>query len=369
MSKTNRAIKYRIYPTKEQKVMFAKTFGCCRKVWNLMLADKIDSYKNTGKFIKTTPAQYKADYPYLREVDSLALANVQINLQNAFSNHFSKTRKKRNRFPKFKSAKLSRKSYTTNNQHGTVAIVDGRYIKLPKVGTVKAVIHRAVFESWILKSATISMEPDGSYYVSVLYEYTEDIKPAVGNKAVGLDYKSDGLYASSEGEVCGMPHYYRKNQPRLAKEQRKLKHKKKGSANWKKQQKRIAKVYKKIANRRKDFLHKKSTEIANQYDIVCVEELDMKAMSNKGFGNGKATLDNGYGMFLGMLEYKLRDRGKTFVRIDKWYPSSQVCSSCGARQSIPLNERVYNCPHCGMVLDRDLNAARNIKSEGLRLIA
>lgn len=365
----NKAVKYRVYPTMEQQIMFAKTFGCCRKVWNLMLADKIESWRASGKFVRTTPAQYKADYTYLKEVDSLALANVQINLQNAFSSCFSKTRKKRNRFPKFKSAKHSRRAYTTNNQSGTIVIIDGQFIKLPKVGKVKAVIHRTVPESWALKSATVSMEPDGSYYVSVLYEYEADIKPAAGNRAVGLDYKSDGLYASSDGRVCGMPHYYRESQPKLAKEQKKLKHKQKGSSNWKKQQKRIAKVHRKIANQRKDFLHKKSTEIVNQYDIVCVEDLDMKAMSNKGFGNGKATLDNGYGMFLDMLAYKLHDRGKTLVRIDKWYPSSQLCSSCGARQAMPLSGRVYTCPNCGMVLDRDINAALNIKAEGLRLTA
>ena len=134
---TNRAIKYRVYPTTEQSVMFAKTFGCCRKVYNLMLSDKIESYKSTGKFVTVTPAKYKKDYLYLKEIDSLALANVQLNLQSAFKNHFSKSRKKNNGFPKFKSTKHSRKSYTTNNQKGTVAIIDNQYIKLPKIGKVK----------------------------------------------------------------------------------------------------------------------------------------------------------------------------------------------------------------------------------------
>lgn len=139
----NRAIRYRIYPTTEQIILFAKTFGCCRKVYNLMLSDKIDGYKKTGKFQTVTPAMYKKDHPYLKEVDSLALANVQLNLQKAFKNRFSKTRKKKNGFPRYKSAKHCRKSYTTNNQKGTVAIVDNSYIKLPKVGKVKAVIHSA----------------------------------------------------------------------------------------------------------------------------------------------------------------------------------------------------------------------------------
>lgn len=154
----NKAIKYCIYPTTEQSIMFSKTFGCCRKVYNLMLSDKIEGYKATGKFPTVTPAKYKKDYPYLKEVDSLALANKQMDLQAAFRSTFSKSRKKKNGFPRFKSAKHSRKSYTTNNQKGTVAIMDKRYIKLPKVGKVKAVIHCIPDDNWIIKSATISQE-------------------------------------------------------------------------------------------------------------------------------------------------------------------------------------------------------------------
>ena len=157
----NKAIKYRVYPTTEQKMMFAKTFGCCRKVYNLMLSDKIEGYQATGKFPTVTPAKYKTDYPYLKEVDSLALANAQLNLQSAFRNCFSKSRKKKTGFPKYKSAKHSRKSYTTNNQKGTVSIIDDKYIRLPKIGKIKAVIHRSPDNDWIIKSATVSQESDG----------------------------------------------------------------------------------------------------------------------------------------------------------------------------------------------------------------
>ena len=222
----NKAVKYRIYPTTEQSIMFSKTFGCCRKVYNLMLSDKIESYKATGKFAPVTPAKYKKDYPYLKEVDSLALANKQMDLQEAFRNCFSKSRKKKNGFPKFKSAKHSRKSYTTNNQNGTVAIIDNRYIKLPKVGKVKAVIHRIPDDNWVVKSATVSQESDGKYYVSVLFEFDENKNEntyiADKTNAIGLDYASDGLYVDSNGNV-GMNHkYYRESQDKLAKEQRKL---------------------------------------------------------------------------------------------------------------------------------------------------
>lgn len=193
----NKAIKYRIYPTTEQSIMFAKTFGCCRKIYNLMLTDKIAYYKATGKSIQVAPAQYKDEYPYLREVDSLALANVWMNLQAAFHNTFSKSRKKKNGFPRFKSRK-ARNSYTTNNQKGTVAIIDDKYIKIPKIGKVKAVIHRKANADWKLKSATISRESDGSYYISILYEFERVVtKVAKSKNAIGLDYKSDMMLCVS----------------------------------------------------------------------------------------------------------------------------------------------------------------------------
>ena len=373
----NSAIKYRLYPTSEQKIMFAKTFGCCRKVYNLMLAEKIESYKTTGKFVAVTPAKYKKDFPYLKEVDSLALANVQLNLQSAFKNHFDKHRRKKTGFPKFKSAKHSRKSYTTNNQNGTVAIIDNRYIRLPKIGKIKAVIHRVPGTDWKLKSATVSCDSDGKYYVSVLFEYENSASTYVvdENNAIGMDYASDGLYVDDKGNVGTNHKFYRESHKKLVKEQRRLSRKKgsrKGeykSHNYLKQQRKVNRIHTHIANQRKDHLHKISTEIANQYDIVCVESLNMRNMSNSGFGNGKATLDNGYGMFLDMLEYKLANRGKYLVKVDKWYPSSQICHCCGKRhpEMKDLKIRTMRC-ECGYVMDRDRNAAMNIKKEGLRIL-
>ena len=373
----NSAIKYRLYPTSEQKIMFAKTFGCCRKVYNLMLSEKIESYKTTGKFVAVTPAKYKKDFPYLKEVDSLALANVQLNLQSAFRNHFDRNRRKKTGFPKFKSAKHSRKSYTTNNQNGTVAIIDNRYIRLPKTGKVRAVIHRVPGTDWKLKSATVSCSSDDRYYVSVLFEYENSVSAYVAdeNNAIGMDYASDGLYVDDKGNIGTNHKFYRESHKKLAKEQRKLSRKKgsrKGedkSHNYLKQQRKVNRIHTHIANQRKDNLHKISAEIANQYDIVCVENLNMRNMSNRGFGNGKATLDNGYGMFLDMLEYKLANRGKYLVKVDKWYPSSQICHCCGKRhpEMKDLRIRTMRC-ECGYVMDRDRNAAMNIKKEGLRIM-
>ncbi len=373
---TNKAIKYRIYPTIEQSVMFAKTFGCCRKVYNLMLNDKIESYKSTGKFVSVTPAKYKKDYPFLKEVDSLALANAQLNLQSAFKSCFDKSLKKKNGFPKFKSAKHSRKSYITNNQDGTIALTD-KAIKLPKIGLVKTVVHRKPDSDWIIKSATISQESDGTYYVSVLFAYETNENDYVADitNAIGLDYASDGLYVDNKGNVGTNHKYYRESHKKLAKQQRKLsrmqgsKKNETKSNNYMKQLKKVNRIHRHIANQRMDNLHKISTEIANQYDVVCVENLNMRSMANHGFGNGKATTDNGYGMFLSMLEYKLADRNKYLVKIDKWYPSSQTCHCCGTihPEMKDLTVRRIKC-ECGLEFDRDQNAAINILREGLRIL-
>ena len=274
-------------------------------------------------------------------MDSLALANVQLNLQSAFKSCFDKSRKKQNRFPKFKSYKRSRRAYTTNNQHGTVALTDNS-IRLPKIGYVKAVIHRKPDSEWTLKSATISQESDGRYYASVLFEFDKPHNTYVADKtnAIGLDYASGS----------------KKNEDK--------------SSNYMKQLHKVNRIHRHIANQRLDNLHKLSTEIANQYDVVCVETLDMKAMSNKGFGNGKATMDNGYGMFLEMLGYKLSDRNKYLIKVDKWYPSSQICHCCGTLhpEMKDLTNRTMKC-ECGLTISRDQNAAINILHEGLCILS
>ena len=377
MSVVNRAIKYRLYPTEEQGVFFAKTFGCVRKVYNLMLSDEISSYQDTGRFCKVAPAMYKEKYPFLKEADSLALANAWMNLQAAFSNFFGRKRKKKNGFPKFKSFKRSKRAYTTNNKNGTIAILEDS-IKLPKIKAVKAEIHRMPDDSWVLKSATISQDRDGKYYASVLFAFEEE-KPVYKidtHNAIGLDYASDGLYVDNNGNIGTNHKFYRESHAKLAKAQRRLsrmkgskKHEKK-SSNYLKQLRKVNKIHRHIANQRKDNLHKLSTEIANRYDVVCVEDLNMKAMSNEGFGNGKATMANGYGSFVSMLDYKLSDRNKYLIKVDKWYPSSQICHACGTLhpEMKDLKIRTMRCD-CGLVIGRDQNAAINILNEGLRILA
>ena len=367
----NKSIKYAIYPTKEQEIQINKTFGCCRFVYNQMLNVQMKRYHNGEKRLSKFSASsyctavFKNDYPFLKEVDKFALNNAVYNLDDAFVRYFDGKAE----HPKYKSKHKDKKSYTTNITNGNIEIGE-KAIKLPKLGNVKAKIHRKPKNDWILKSATISQDNDGKYYVSITFEYEPLRIIKEIDTSIGLDYKSDGLYVDSNGEICNMPHFHRLSEKKLAKAQRKLCCKKKGSNNYYKQKRRVSKIYKHVANQRKDYLHKKSFEIANQYDCVCVESLNMSSMANKGFGNGKATLDNGYGMFLTFLEYKLNDSGGCLVRIPKFFPSSQICSWCGFQNKGVKNLKIrkWACPYCGYKWDRDVNAAINIKKEGLRLL-
>ena len=369
----NKAFIYRIYPDKNQEQQLQKTFGCCRFVYNSILALQEERYKAGEKHLSKTEAnsycnrELKEEYPFLREVDKFALTNSIFHLDEGYRRFFLRLGK----HPKYKSKHKARRSYTTNITNHNIEIGE-RYIKLPKLGKVKAVIHRFPQDGWKIKSATITQNRDDTYQVSVLFSYEEQrgTVPVSSINTLGLDYKSDGLYTDSNGHFCDMPPYYRESSPRLAKAQRKLRHKKVGSRNYEKQQRRVARIHRHIANQRKDYLHQESTAIAKRYDCVCVEDLNMRTMANRGFGNGKSTLDNGYGMFLNMLEYKLQDRGKCFIKVSKFFPSSQVCHHCGMihPEMKDLRIRIMECS-CGCKADRDVNAALNIKTEGLRLLA
>lgn len=360
----NKAYKLRIYPTDEQKVLFAKTFGCVRFIYNRMLSDKIKHYEQTKKKLNNTPAQYKIEYPWLKEVDSLALANAQLNLQTAYNNFFSNPK---TGFPKFKSKHKNRKSYTTNNQKGSVRIKD-RYLKLPKVGLVRVKQHRNIPSDYILKSVTISQTPSGKYYASILFEYETQVQEQTLQSFLGLDFSMHELYKDSNGNEPEYPRYYRQAEKRLKREQRKLSLMKKGFNNRDKQRIKVAKLHEKIANQRKDFLHKQSRQITNVYDCVCVEDLDMKAMSQT-LNFGKSVHDNGWGMFVAFLQYKLEEQGKRLVKVDRFFASSQTCSCCGYKntETKNLSIRAWDCPECGTHHDRDVNAAINIKNEGMRI--
>lgn len=377
----NKAIRYRIYPNKEQKILLAKTFGCVRKVYNLMLSLQIMLHQMGRKKMSKTKMNnfcnnvLKEFYPYLREVDKFALTNAIYNLEDAFKNFFEG----RADFPKFKVKYKNELSYTTNITNNNIEIVN-KGIKLPKLGIVKASIHRTAPKEWVLKSATISRTPADEYYVSVLYEYENQVSQVEPVKILGLDYSSEHLFVDSTGFKLNYPRYYRQAEEKLAREQRKLSKmkedaKKRGQKledckNYQKQRVKVAKLHRKVANCRKDLLHKLSYIIAENYDAVAVEDIDMKAIA-QSLNLGKSTMDNGFGKFRDMLKYKLEDRGKQFVKVDRFFPSSQLCHCCGYKNPAvkDMHVREWDCPDCGEHHDRDINAAINLREEAKRLLA
>jgi len=370
MPKVNRGHEYALYPDAEQKVFFAKSFGCVRFIWNKMLEAKTTHYQKHKTALKITPAAFKKEFPFLKEVDSLALANTQLNLETAYKKFF----KKEARFPKFKSKKSDKNSYTTNNQGGTIAVVEtdkGTFIKLPKVGLIKIKLHRELPTDSVIKSATIKQSKSGKYFCTILFE--KEIAAPAGvsispDRVLGLDYSSGHFYIDSDGNIADYPQYYRQKEKQLRRAQQKLSRRKKGSNNRNKARIKMARLHEKIANQRKDFLHKLSRKITNSYDAVVVENLNLRGLAGS-LKLGKSTNDNGFGMFRIFLKYKLEDQGKQFIVIDKFYPSSKTCSECGyINKGLTLKDRMWVCPSCGTIHNRDFNAAVNIKKEGLRIL-
>ena len=350
-----KAYKYRIYPDAEQMQFFAKCFGCVRFVYNRMLSDRIEHYNLTGKSLNNTPAQYKSEFTWLKEVDSLALANAQMNLNTAYRNFF---RDKSTGFPKFKSKKTNNFSYTTNNQKGTVYVENG-YIKLPKLKSpVKIRQHRS-FEG-VIKSCTISKAPSGKYHISILVE-TEIQKLPASDMRVGIDVGIKDFAVLSNGESYKNPKHLRKSEKRLAKLQRDLSRKQIGSSNRNKARIKVAKLHEKIANQRMDFLHKKSTEIIRKNQAIVIEDLKVKNLM-KNHNLAKSIAEVSWSRFREMLDYKSRWYGRELIIAPPDYPSSQLCSDCGNRssQTKDLACRVYICPECGLEIDRDYNASLNL---------
>jgi len=368
----NKAYKFRIYPDSEQRVLFDKTFGCVRLVYNHYLEKKIELYKkDKTKFSYTkcsgdmTKLKATEEYKFLSDVDNVALQQSLRHLDNAFQNFFTRPN---NGFPKFKSRHKNKKSYTTNCINNNIKIENG-YLQLPKIGLVKLKQHRQIPENYKLKSVTVSQTPSGKYYASILFEYENQVQEQPLQKFLGLDFSMHELYKDSNGNEPEYPKYYRQAEKKLAKEQHKLSLMKKDSANRNKQRIKVARLHEKVANQRKDFLHRQSRQIANSYDCVCIENLNMQSMS-QSLHFGKSVSDNGWGMFVTFLQYKLSEMGKKLIKVDKFFASSQICNICGYKNSETkdLSVREWDCPECGTHLDRDINAAINIKKEGMRLV-
>ena len=311
---------------------------------------------------------YKKEYPFLKEVDSLALANVQLHLEKAYKNFF---REPKIGFPRFKSKHHSRNSYTTNLVNGNI-LVESKRIRLPKLKWIAMKKHREPAEDFRLKSVTVSMEPSGKYFASLLYEgYSCENQAAESDystaKILGIDYAMQGMAVFSEKIETEEAGFFRKNEKRLAREQRKLSRCVRGSHNYELQKKKVARCHEKIRNQRRDYLHKLSRKIVDSYDAVAVEDIDMKAMG-QCLHFGKSVQDKGYGMFREMLDYKLAWKGKKMVKVDRFFPSSKKCCKCGRiKKELKLSERVYRCA-CGNEMDRDRNAAINIREEARRLL-
>ena len=363
-----KSYKFRLFPNLEQRIFFEKTFGCSRFIWNQMLADRIAHYEETGDSLKNTPAQYKSQFPWLKEVDSLALANVQLNLNTAYKSFFQSGFG----FPKFKSKKAAQ-SYKTNSQKGLITIIDGK-IKLPKVGWVKLKLHRQ--PKGLIKSATISKTATGKYFISILCEEEIVFLPKTDSN-IGIDLGLENFAILSTGEEIGNPKFLTSLSKKLAKEQKILSRrgllaKKKGiklseSSNYQKQKLKVARLHEKIANQRKDFLHKLSTNLIKNHDVICIEDLASRNLM-KNHHLARSIGDASWAEFVRQLHYKADWYGKKIVTISRWFPSSQLCSSCGVRSGKkPLSIREWTCENCGTHHDRDINASLNILKEGLSL--
>jgi putative transposase len=317
------------------------SFGCgVDAVTTDQVEEILKSYNNMYTLIK------------IDEVNNLGAARIRI----------------RSLLSAIKSKKKHNNSYTTVCVNNNIRLENG-IVTLPKIGKVKIRQHRNIPKNYILKSVTVSQTPSGKYYVSILFKYENQIQKTELRSFLGLDFSMHGLYVDSNGNCPKFPRYYRLSEKKLKKEQRKLSKMVKGSNNREKQRIRVARLHEKVANQRKDFLHKLSRQIANVYDCVCIEDMNMKAMS-QALHFGKSVADNGWGMFATFLQYKLEEAWKQLVKVNKFFASSQLCSVCGYQNSDTkdLSVREWNCSCCQTHHNRDINAAINIRNEGMRIV-
>ena len=359
---TKRAYRYRIYPNKEQRDFFERTFGCVRLFYNTSLDEMNKLYKEKKEYKDITPASYKERFPFFKEVDSLALANAQLNRNKALKAFF----RKQNKFPKFK-AKRNKQSYSTNNQNGTVYLSeDGKYISLPKIKNIKIKMHRK-FDG-VIKTVTVSKECDETYYVSILVEENIEAKPK-SNNSVGIDLGIKSYIVDSNSERIDNPKYLTKSLLRLAIEQRKLSHMKKGGKNRNKQRIKVARLHRRIRNQRNDFLQKLSSKYINENQVIVLEDLNIKQMEQDS-RLSRLIVDASWYKFVSMLEYKGNWYGRDIIKVPTYYPSSQLCSCCGYqnKEIKDLSIREWVCPKCGATHSRDHNASINILNKGLDIL-
>ena len=361
-----KTLKVRLYPNTEQQALLAQSFGNVRWFWNYSLNLCETSYKKTGKGLTRTQIQSllpglkkDEDTLWLKETYSQCLQVVALNLSVAYKNFFEG----RAELPKFKS--LHRKQSISYPQN--VKLEEGNYLKIPKIGLVKAKITKEINHK--LRTVTISKDCTKKYYASVLYDDGLNYPDTnTEGKAIGLDVGLAHYLITSDGEKIDNPKWFNQHERNLKIKQQKLSRKNKGSNNRTKARVKVAKVHQKITNSREDFLHKLSRKIVDENQILCVENLNIKSMV-KNRQLSKAIHQVGWGMFCTMLSYKAKELGKVYQELDRFFPSSKTCSSCGHKvESLPLDIRSWSCSNCGTTHDRDINAAKNIMIEGLRIL-
>ena len=365
----SKCMEFRIKPDMEQKVLIWKTFGCCRFVWNHLLDERIGYEKvHKGKLLNTTPAHLKKDNPFLCEVDSMALINTQLNLNQSCRKLFPKGKS-----PKFRAKGKDKRSYTTDWINNNIEVIhkggNENYIKLPKLGLVRIILHRSIPGGWRMKHATVKETASGKFFISLTFDVETEKKDTIKefDNVEAFDYSMPSLIVSASGEnniTSSDIRWYRNLEDKIAKEQRKLSRMQYGSGNYWEQKHRIGKLHEKARNRRKDFLHKLSHDVARDFDAVIVEDINLQHMSQT-LNFGKAVYDNGYGMLRTMLPYKLQEKGKVLVKVDKLFPSSKRCSVChDVNHDLKLADREWTCKSCGTHHDRDKNATKNLLDEG-----
>lgn len=366
--KRNTAIKVRIYPDAAQAELLDKTFGCCRFLWNQMLADEQEFYAATGEHFIPTPARYKNQFPFLKEVDSTALATVHQNLRRAFQKFFDQP--EHYGYPAYKRRESADNAYTTYCQYfpsGPNVYLTDSGIRLPKLGVIPAKFHRKPLHWWKLKSATLSKTATGKYFCSLMYEYEEkEAAPVIPTEetTLGINYSLSNLYTDSNGNTPNAPRWLTESTEKLAAMQRKLSRMERGSKNYEEQLRKIRLLHERIANQRRDFLHKESRRIADAYDAVCVSGVDLREASQRlKLGS---VMDSGFGEFRDQLAYKLDRQGKQLVTVEKFAPTARTCSACGCENpELSPKARSWTCEHCGAKLSRSENGAVNIKNFGL----
>lgn len=379
----NKALKLRLYPNKKQSIQIRQFCGASRFIYNKMLEERqlaYNQHKEDGNFQELwtykykTEVEYKNEFEWLKNVDSTALQQARRHLIDAYNNFFKSLKKQKkgnSQFPKFKKKGI-KDSYTSINNANTIRIdCDNHKIRLPKLGWVKYRDNR-VLKNVIIKSASVSISKTGKYFVSVLYEYDIDIPNKLeynDNMIINaLDMSLENFYVDCNNNHPDYIKQYKKNLSHLKYLQRQVSKKKKDSSNRKKVQLKANKVYEKIANSRKDFIEKLSNSLIENNDVIVIESLNIKAMS-QCLNLGKSTLDLGWGMFVNRLEQKISLTNKILIKADKWFASSQICHVCGYQnKSLTLHDRERTCPNCGSHLLRDENAAINLKQYGINIL-